>query len=330
MYEPEPAIEWRRSAAAMLDHPSGFLALSKKNRIFALDGAPGFIAYREQGKHLVAFGGVHAPQTSWEPLLDGFLEEASHRRRRVMAVQVREAQVQLFTTRAFTVNQFGTSFALALQGYSLGGTRKMKLRNKIQRARKAGLRVAEVGWELPRDERTFATLRDISTTWLAAKGRKELDFMIGEVGHPGDAERRIFVVLDQSDCAVAFITYVPEGGARPGYLHDLTRRKPSAPVGAMELCNATAIERFRSEGTAYLHFGFTPFVVDEEGTPGSSKVMQWIIRKVYTYGQSIYPAKDQAHYKLKWGPDIVEREYLATRPLTPRAMFDLLMLTRVI
>src|SRR4030095_2584219 len=154
------------------------------------------ISYRKQGKHLVAFGGVHAPQTAWESLLDGFIAEASGRRKRVMAVQVREAQVPLFRGRGFTVNQLGTSFTLSLKDYSLAGTKKMKLRNKIQRARKAGLRVVEVGDELPRDERTFATLHEISAAWLAEKGKKELDFMIGEIGRPEDEGRRIFVAVD--------------------------------------------------------------------------------------------------------------------------------------
>ena len=42
----------------------------------------------------------------------------------------------------------------------------------------------------------------------------------------------------------------------------------------------------------------------------------------------LYPAMSQARYKLKWGPDIVEREYLAARPLSIRGVIDLLRLTR--
>jgi hypothetical protein len=46
--------------STVVDHPSGFLALSPRNQLFAADGIAGFIAYREQGRHLIAFGGVHA------------------------------------------------------------------------------------------------------------------------------------------------------------------------------------------------------------------------------------------------------------------------------
>lgn len=314
----------------VMDHPSGFLALSARNHRFTADGSPGFIAYREQGRHLVVFGGVHAAPSSQADLLDRFLAHAASRGRRVIAVQVRAPQVQMFLDRGFTVNQLGTSFGLSLGRYSLRGTQKMQLRNKLSRARKAGLRVVEVGRDVPRDEATFAQLCAISAEWLEVKGRKELDFMIGEIGHHEDPSRRIFMVLDRFDLAVGFITYVPVWGQRPGYLHDLTRRLPTAPPGAMELCNACAVEQMIAEGVEFLHFGFTPFIVDAKEFSGASRVAAWAVRALGRYGNAIYPAESQAQYKLKWGPDIVEREYIAACPLSIRGVIDLLMLTRSI
>jgi lysylphosphatidylglycerol synthetase-like protein (DUF2156 family) len=313
-----------------MDHPSGFLSLSARNRFFSVDGRPGFIAYRERGKHLVAFGGVHAPADSRESLLDAFLEAARAQGRRVMAVQVRQAQAPIFASRGFTVNPLGTSYAVSLRGYTLAGTKKMKLRNKIKRAKGEGLVVQEVGKELPRSEATFARLREVSAAWLADKGKKELEFMIGELGDESDAERRIFLVSDAQGVAQAFITYVPAWGERPGLLHDLTRKRPTAPVGAQELCNSFAIERFMAEGVGFLHFGFTPFIVEAEAGAAASPVMHWIVGKLRTHGQAVYPSDSQASYKLKWGTDVLEQEYVAARPLSLRAIFDLLMLTRAV
>ena len=317
-------------AADVVDHPSGFLALSARNRFFRVHGQEGFIAYREQGRHYVVFGGVHAPALVREALLDRFLEMAAGQRRRVIVTQLREGQVPLFASRGFAVNAFGTSFTLTLRGYTLAGTKKMKLRNKIKRARGAGLIVQEVGRELPRSEATFARLQQISGEWLAAKGKKELEFMIGELGTADDTDRRIFVVSDATGRPQAFISYVPVWGERAGVLHDLTRKTPDAAVGALELCNAFALERFRDEGIAHLHFGFTPFVVDEDMRPGGSRLLHWLVLQLRRYGQAIYPSDSQASYKLKWGPDIVEREYVAARPLSLRAVVDLLMLTRAV
>jgi lysylphosphatidylglycerol synthetase-like protein (DUF2156 family) len=318
------------NAAAVVDHPSGFLALSARNQVFEIEGRPGFISFREQGRHFVVFGGVHAPADAAGLLLDTFLDFATSRRRRVIVTQLRESQMPLFTARGFTVNAFGTSFTVTLANYTLAGTRKMKLRNKIKRASGAGLVVQEVGRELPRSEETFARLQAISREWLAAKGKKELEFMIGELGTAADIDRRIFVVSDPAGRPQAFISYVPVWGARPGVLHDLTRKTPDAAVGALELCNAFALDRFRAEGVAHLHFGFTPFIVDERAGAGSSRVLHWLVLQLHRYGQAIYPSASQASYKLKWGPDIVEREYVAARPWSLRAVIDLLLLTRAV
>lgn len=311
-----------------LDHPSGYFALSGDNRRWRVPGRDGFIAYREHGRHLVTFGGVHAPEAQRGSLLDALLAHAAARRRRVLAVQLRAAQVSLFETRGFTVNRFGSSYSVRLADYSLRGTPKMKLRNKISRARHAGLEVMEIGREAPRDDASFAALEAISQAWLSAKGKKEIEFMIGQLGGPSDVERRIFVARDASARWVGFITYVPVGGHQPGYLHDLTRKRPDAPVGTMELINVTAMERLRAEGVPRLHFGFTPFVATGPEPASASRVISRIVGLLARHGRAVYPAQSQVSYKLKWGPDLVETEYLAGRPLSLRAVVDLMRLTR--
>lgn len=316
----KPFAEFDFEPCAFVDHPSGFFALSSRNRRFTVDGVAGLIAYRERGRHLIAFGGVHAPTPAQGELLDSFLQYAQSRRRRVMFVQVRAAQTAMFVERGFTVNQFGTSYSLDLRRFSLGGSAKMQLRNKLSRARKAGLRIVEAGCDAPRDEATFRELRAVSSLWLRGKG-KELDFMIGEIGGPDETWRRIFM-------APGPITYVPAWGETPGYLHDLTRRLPTAPPGTMELCNAHAIKRMTAEGVRFLHFGFTPFIIGGVEHPGASRIAAWAVRQLRRHASFIYPADSQAQYKLKWGPEIVEREYIAARPLSVRAIIDLMLLTR--
>lgn len=339
---------------ACIDHPSGFLALSTRNDLFFAPNSDGFVAYRRQGRHLFLFGGVHAPSGQRAALLDAFLQHATAQRFGVVAVQIRTDQIDLFSARGFTVNPLGTSFGLRLRDYSLRGTRRMKLRNKIRRAQGLGIQIFEVGRDLPRDPATWAILQSISTAWLRHKGKKELDFMIGELpvtddpADPHTQRRRIFVAAgpppdNRQDClpiaalpdrnlhALGFITYVPASGAQPGYLHDLTRRVPTAPPGCMELCNAHAIDRLRAEGVPYLHFGFTPFVVPDVPLPaGGSRLLARLITLLARHGSFVYPAHSQADYKRKWGPDVIDAEYVAARPLSVRAIWDLLQLTRSI
>jgi lysylphosphatidylglycerol synthetase-like protein (DUF2156 family) len=308
--------------------------LSPRNRVFRVPGLTGFIAYRKQGVHWIALGGVHAPPSERPMLLDAFVYQAERSRRHVVAVQVRQDQVDLFGTHGFTVNRFGTSYSVALDKFSLAGTRRMKARQKAKQARTAGFRVAEVGgpraeFSLPRNDETFARLRAVSAAWLRAKRKKELDFMVGELGGPNDIDRRIFATLDPLGTIIGFIAYVPVYGERPGYLHDLTRRLPDAPVGVMELCNATAIEQFQREGVDYLHFGFTPFALEGDADEQyASPMLTKLAGLLWRHGHMIYPAQSQVAYKLKWGPTLIEPEYLACKPLSLRAIWDLLVLTR--
>ena len=55
-----------------------------------------------------------------------------------------------------------------------------------------------------------------------------------------------------------------------------------------------------------------------------SRAVDFLARR----GSLVYPAQTQVAYKLKWGPDLIETEFLAGRPLSVRAVIDLLMLTR--
>jgi hypothetical protein len=56
--------------------------------------------------------------------------------------------------------------------------------------------------------------------------------------------------------------------------------------------------------------------------------MAWLLRLLWRRGEFIYPARSQVQYKLKWAPDYVEPELVAARPLSLRAVADLLPLTR--
>jgi lysylphosphatidylglycerol synthetase-like protein (DUF2156 family) len=311
-----------------LDHPSGFLALSPRNQRFAIDGLPGFVAYRRQGRHRIVVGGVHAAAFCREGLLDAFLRDSAQAGDQIVALQVRADQAGLFRRRGFRVDAFGSTFALDLRRFDLAGTKRMKLRNRIKRAREAGLRVVELDRDSFLTPTLWRRLEATNRAWLSSKGGVELDVLVGELGQPGDPQRRIFVALDPAGAPVAFITYVPVWGGRPGYLHDLTRRAPDAPAGAMELINAVAIARFQREAVPFLHFGLTPFVVGAQ--PRDHWLVPRLVRWIGRWGSAIYPARAQLQYKHKWAPDVVETELIAFQKVSFGALWALLLATRAV
>jgi len=189
-----------------VDHPSGFLALSPRNLRFSEPALSGFVPFRRQGRYRLVPGGVHAPEDSRADLLDAFLRDAARDCEQVVALQVRARDVDLFRSRGFRVDAFGSSFALALPRFSFAGTKRMKLRNRIKRARAAGVTVVELGRDRACPLGLWRRLAEISRAWLTTKGGHELDLLVGEMGEPGDAERRVFVAFDGQEQSLGFIT----------------------------------------------------------------------------------------------------------------------------
>lgn len=290
------------------DNPSAFLAVSGGNSYFTLPSRPGVIVYRRTGRFLVQFGGPFAPPESYRDLLTAFVAMAREEGLEVVAVQLQRADARAYATAGFTVNQIGASWAVGLADFSLRGTRFMQLRNKVSRSFRAGLTVVETT-----DDRYYPWLREIDQVWLRGKGEhaRPMEFLVGQYGDAMQPYRRMFVgLIDERP--VGYISYSPVYGSRAGWMHDLSRREPSRVPGIMEAINVTAIEKFRAEDVAWLHFGFTPFtgMRPENELPDHDPGFQQLMRVLWAHGEAVYPARSQLAYKEKWAPDLVIPEYV--------------------
>lgn len=300
--------------AAVRDHahagnPSAFLALNDGNSYFTVPGTPGVVAYRPGGRYLVQFGGPFAPEESYGDLLTAFSEFARASRKRIVAVQLQQADAQRYAAAGCTVNQIGASYAVDLARFSLRGSAFVRLRNKVSRAHKAGLTVREADLADWSD-----AVAGLDQMWLRGKGKhaKPLEFLVGQLGGAWQAHRRLFVGQLNGELA-GYISYSPVYGPQSGWLHDLSRRRPDGPPGVMEAINTTAIETFRTEGAGWLHFGFTPFTGLDPSleTATSSGWFRWLAGQLGKRGAAVYPASSQLAYKHKWRPHAVLPEYIA-------------------
>jgi lysylphosphatidylglycerol synthetase-like protein (DUF2156 family) len=229
------------------DHPSAFLTINQETVHYQSPGVEGLIAYRPAAGHLIQLCGPIAAPEERARLLRSFLDWAHQHGKRVVAVQVPRDDAELYRDSGFCVNQFGSSFSIDLEQFTLRGTRFFKLRNKVKRAQREGVTVAECGPQELQDPQIQAALGEIDQRWLRAKGRhvKELTFMIGERGGRGAPYRRAFVAY-QGQRVVGYVTYSPSFGAQAGWLYDLTRRAPDAPPGTVELMFLTGLEALRA------------------------------------------------------------------------------------
>lgn len=316
------------------DHSSAFLAFNDPTEHFMPDSVDGLVAYRPAGRrHLVQLCGPLAAPEDRERLLAEFTRWAGSQGRRVTAVQLRERDVPLYADRGFAVNQLGSSYTIDLDEFTLRGTRFMKLRNKLKRSARLGVTVEEIPAERLAQPGADTDLAAIDSDWLKGKGwhAKELEFMIGVRGGRGLPYRRVFMARHDGR-PVAYVTYSPVHGERPGWLYDLTRRRQDAPPGTIDLVFHTGLERLREEGVRWLHLGFTPFTgLDRDHRPAAaSGAVQTVIEQLAKRGEAIYPAVTQEAFKLKWAP-AVEPEFVAfERGASAGAVWQILRLTRSI
>lgn len=310
------------------ENPSAFLALNDGMRYFTVDGVDGVIAYQLAGRRtVVQLGGVFADPADQTLLLPAFLDFVTASRRKVVAVQLMRADAELYAAHGFTVNQFGADYARALAGFNLRGKKHMQLRNKVSRARRAGVTVREASLD-----QVGPQLDDIDRVWLRAKGRhvKELKLMVGQRAGEAQSLRRLFLAEDADGTALAYVSFSPVYGTQSGWLHDLSRRRPDAPPGVLELIVSTAVETFQAEAASHLHFGFTPFtnLSAEHEVGGASRITSKILRFLAAHGSAVYPAADQLAYKEKWGLDLIQPEYIAFQGgISARRVWNLLRVT---
>ena len=71
-------------------------------------------------------------------------------------------------------------------------------------------------------------------------------------------------------------------------------------------------------------------LIDAREGASASWLLNRFIRLLRRYGRRLYPADSQAAYKMKWGTDYMEREYVAARGLSFGTFWNLLLLTRSI
>lgn len=311
------------------DNPSSFLALNSRMEYFTDTETDAVIAFRRHGKYRIQFGGVFGDSTSQSRLLSEFLIDSQKKKLKVVAIQLQSNDLDVYCANNFVVNQVGASYAVELADYTLRGKRFVSLRNKVSRAHRAGLEVEEVDYDIQRE-----LIEKIDRPWLRSKGRhvKEIEFLIGEIGGAVQSHRRLFVGRISGE-PIGYVSYSPVYGGRRGWLHDLSRRTPSAPPGVMEAINLHALTQFQSEKQDWLHFGFTPFSGLDPSLESSSAsgIATKIIKFLAEHGAAIYPSQTQVDYKMKWLPNVISPEYIAFhRSVSLGAIINLLRLTKSI
>lgn len=273
-------------------------------------GAIGFFKYKNMN---MCIGGILSSEENKQILLTEFLNFNKREKSLPIFLHFAETDINLLKKYNFSVNQLGASYSLSLEDYNIDGKNFQQLRNKINKAKKKGIIVKEIGSQIEFDA-LKPQLEFINALWLKNKGGSALSKLVIDFNSIEliSGEHRLFIA-SLEDNVLAYIVYTRTYGKTLGWFHNLSRKIPDAPNGIMQLINQTAINQFKKDNdSTFLHFGFTPLVefVDTQKINDSVvfyKIAKWLASK----GGGIYPAASQRQYKVSWRPSIIKPELIA-------------------
>ncbi len=196
------------------------------------------------------------------------------------------------------------------RAFSVVGGARATVRAAVNHATKGGLEVVEHHPMSDGAASCNAELATISDAWLRSKGGSELGFLLGQPLLDRLTQKRYFIAR-QSGRIEAFLVCEPVPVRRGWYL-DVTRRRPEAPRGAMELLSTTALGIFGREEVAFASMGLAPLGMLELGDPLAcdSAPLRQSLGDAFERLDAPYDFRNLLRYKTKYAPDFWEPRFL--------------------
>ncbi len=283
---------------------SSYVLLEGPKSYFTSPGVDGFLAYQiSAGIALIAGDPVCAPHEA-RRLIHDF---TSAMMRPVGAYQVSPLMLDAFRYEGFADVQIGKEAMFDLDRFTLAGGKMELVRAATNKAKRDGVVVSEHHPFAKDAEAINDELREISAEWLKRRGNHEMGFVLGSMGLEHQSAKRYFIARSKNRIE-GFVVCEPIYG-RSGYYLDVTRRRPDAVRGTMELLTTDILRLLRDEGYQTASMGLAPLALlddpDLENHPVLTRLMQFVYQRVNLN----YDFKLLYRYKAKYHPHTWEPRY---------------------
>jgi phosphatidylglycerol lysyltransferase len=145
---------------------------------------------------------------------------------------------------------------------------------------------------------------------LKCKGNQELGFLLGSLGLERASAKRYFIARAEKGTGriEGFVVCEPIFG-RSGYYLDVTRRRPDAVRGTMELLTTEILRLLREERYEMASMGLAPLALLDDPDLLDHPVLARLMRFVYDRVNLNYDFKLLYRYKAKYHPHTWEPRY---------------------
>lgn len=253
----------------------------------------GFVAYRRGRRADVILGDPVCPTPEAATLLRSFAERS--RPRTVAAVAVTEVGAPSYLEAGYEGFVAGAEAVVNLESFSLTNPRQKNVRRSARHAEKAGVAIEEIDADLLATNGFAEEFQRITSEWLRTRRTGLFSFIVGLPFMQGWDLCWHFVARSGRGIE-AFVIIYPIFPTRAAYL-DITRRRPDAPNGTMDLLLSTAFYRLRREGVSRVYLGMIPCASTEDDDRGA---LGLLMRLAFSGMDALYPMQTEYFFKRKF------------------------------
>jgi len=280
------------------------LALLGDKALFLSERGDAFIMYGVEGRSWVALGDPVGSPEEREDLAWKFRETAYRSGGRPVFYEVKRENLPLYIDLGLTLLKLGEQARVPLDGFSLGGKMRAKLRQPVRFCEKQGCRFSIVpATEVPA---LLPQLRVVSDAWLAMKRTREKGFSLGRFDAKYLSHFPVALVW-RGDEIIAFAN-VLSAGTKEELSIDLMRHVPDAPNGIMDYLFVQLMFWGAEHGYRSFNLGMAPM----SGFEPRALAPAWarIGSLLFSHGEHFYNFRGLRQYKEKFQP-LWEPRYLA-------------------
>lgn len=287
-----------------------YLTLEQGKEYFFGNQYEGFIAYVLVKGTVVCLGNPVCARENLENLINEFKEFCQQRKWKICFCSVSTEMTEILAKNGYVIAKYGEEAILDLNTYTTAGSSAAKLRQKLRRAEKSGIKTVEYQPQKWRDHSLEEKIIRVSEEWYADKNGK-LTFTLGELNLDNPLERRYFLAVDEKEEVQAVLMFSPFRQGK-GYFLDVMRRRKESVPGVMEKAIIDAAMKMKEEGVSYLSLGLAPLA----GIAKQSRMnlLEKCLNFTYNHLNHDYGFKTLYDYKKKFSPSRWEIRYVVHQP----------------
>ncbi|NIZ12742.1 bifunctional lysylphosphatidylglycerol flippase/synthetase MprF [Phaeobacter sp. HF9A] len=282
-----------------------------------------YLAYCDTGGSLIAKGEPVGDETAGKALIWQLREKADKAGKRCAFYAVSPKYLASFLDLGLSILKIGEVARVKLDGFTMDGPNKKKLRAARSRATRDGYDLVIV----PKAElaQVIDQLRDVSDRWMESKQGEEKGFSLGNFNEEYLSNFDHAVLRHRETGQIAAFANLLQGANRHEISVDLMRYDPTGPKIAMDALFVELMVWAADQGFHWFCLGAAPFSGIENRQ--LSSLWNRIGGFIYDYGDHFYHFEGLRSFKEKFDP-VWTPNYLASpRGLAaPRILYEVNLL----